>query len=355
MNPLLTTFTQLNNRGEPEVLRIGDIAERMNVVSKVDKELVAFVQAFFETAAERGIQLGRMDPATGKPETATQVLERLVQESKRPGVPLKETTYDAVKSLIQTHHLNVNEIATLAVSYGPGNEPKNSLFLMDVADMLGITSKQRTSPLLATQAGIRMGLSLEALAEKRFKKTLPDVLAPQKEFPPKEGEAPYVRAAQSAEKLTDIFAAAVTAKPQLASYSAIQEGLIALELLSAQSFKLAAQDSKQQGYTDAAFAMESLREGQKRDSNFVSKLASTSTLLKKVDNAMQAIAAEFPEHQQAILQQMRERKPVVQQLNVFGSLVAPDVLFSKKDLSHAERLQTSRMIMPTVSAPLNSR
>lgn len=305
--------------------KVPQIAKSAGLLTQQQLYDVDFAQAVFDQAHEQGAPL--------------------VPAGQKPGDVLRQYgSPQALNQAIEQYGLDRRAINDKAQMFAQGYQSQNAPYFMDTLEVFGHITKGQKEPLLAAQFGARTAQTMRQLQEGRSELSLADALQPMR--PPRADEAGYLRAAQNVEQTAKILAAAIVENPELKADPEIQAAVTSLELLSAQSFKQSASAARAAGMSVAAEDMEKHRAGQKTNINVISKLASTSTLVAKVEAGMEKAAQHAgqkdPAKGQAIRQAMASRREEMKQLKVFGSLLAPDALFTKKELSFAERVSQSR-------------
>lgn len=311
MNPFIPSFVKQG----------GEVARDLRLMSDAQISTITFGQALIDTAKNNGVDLG--NPA--------QLFK-------------SHNSLPALQQLAQSKGLDVGQINNLAQSFDRGQWPKHAPKFMNIADMAAILPKAASNTLLGAQAAARIAENTENIkngvrSNESLAQTL-DKSNKRNQVKGWQGEPEYIEAAQSAEHMARVMAAAISEDTSLAKKADVQRAITAMELLSGQSFKQAAKDAEKQGVASAAQKMKSARAAQRDDVNVFSKYSSTSTLLSKVEKGMAAIAQANPQYASQIKKLMAERKSQIQKLNVVGSLVAPDALFDKGKGSFVDRLNS---------------
>lgn len=313
MNPFASIFVKQG----------GEVARDLRMLTGEQIHTIIFGQALIDTARQQGVDLGHPS--------------NLFQQHR---------SLASLQQLAQSHGLDVAQIDQLAASFDRGTYPAHAPKFMNIADMAGFLPKAASNTLLGAQAAARITETMDKVRQgistgETLAQTL-DVNNPRNKVSAYSGEPEYVEATQSADHLSRIMAAAVAENPQLAANAEVKNALTALELLAGQGFKQAAKDAQSKGITTAAEQMKAARASLRGEVNVFSKVAATSTLLAKVEKGMEAVAQANPQHAAVLRETMRQRKVQTQKLNVFGSLLAPDMLFTKKPMSFAESVTQNR-------------
>jgi hypothetical protein len=300
--------------------RVPDIAKAAGLLTQPQLADVDFVQAVFDVAHRKGV--------------------KLVPEGQKPGDVLQRYPSVAqINQLAQQHGLDKREIIDTAQMFSMGHEAQNAPYFMHTLEVLGHMPPAKKNPLLASQFSARTAETVRLLKIGRGEGGLKELLA-EPMRPPRADEPSYVKASQMTHQTTQILAAAVLENPALKNDPDIERALTAIELLSAQGFKRSAEAAKVAGMSAIYDDATKQRYGQKAVADAVSNLASTSALLKKVEKGMKAAAKEVARKDPALadklMQAFKDRKPVMQEFNVTGSLLLPEFAMRRTKMSFVE-------------------
>ncbi len=248
-----------------------------------------------------------------------------------------------VATIIEKYNLDQIAIDAKIKGFKSGSWPQNAPYFMDILETYNHISPIEKDILLTAQYAAKTALAVESL-ERGIAAPLAQSLSTQRY--PLKNESDLVKATQSSANCAALLASAVQEFPYLKQQPSIQSAFTALELLSAQGFKQGAASARDVGMTSFAAQMEAAREGQKSDINEFSALASTSALVAKLEDgfakAAQHIAQTDTKLSASLSTAFQKQKDDIKKLSVFGSRIAPDMFFTKKDLSFVQRIAQSR-------------
>lgn len=308
--------------------KIPQIAQSAGILSREQIHDVDFTQAVFDVAHEKDVGL--------------------VPEGQKPGDVLRQyNTPQKVASIIDKYNLDRRAINDKAQMFSQGYQAQNAPYFMDTLEVFGHINAQQKAPLLGAQFAARTAETVNSIKTGNVKVSLDEALNSRA---PRPDEAAYLRAAQYVDQNAKILAAAVSESPALRNDADIARALTALDMLSAQSFRRASEAAKGANLPLVAEAMEKQQAGQQKGL-FFSRHAATSTLISKLEAGMNkaadAVQSRNPQQAAAIRGAMANSKGQIQELNVFGSLLLPDVMMKKANMSFTERLKSERSNEPT--------
>ena len=303
--------------------KIPQIAQAAGVLSREQMHDVDFTQAVFDVAHEKGVNL--------------------VPQGQNPGDVLREyNSPDKVASIIDKYNLDKRAITDKAQMFSQGYQPQNAPYFMDTLEVFGHINATQKAPLLGAQFAARTAETVSSIKAGTVNISLDEAL---NQRTPRADEASYLRAAQHIENNAKILAAAISQNPMLRNDSDVARALTALDVLSAQSFRRASEAAKASDMGLVADEMQKQQIGQGKGL-FISRHAATSALLSKLEGGMmkaaQAVQATNPEQAKAIKSAMANSKTQIQELNVFGSLILPDVMMKKADMSFTDKIKNAR-------------
>ncbi len=299
--------------------KIPQIAQSAGVLSKQQIYDVDFTQAVFDVAHEKGVNL--------------------VPEGQMPGDVLRQyNSPEKVASIIDKYNLDKRAINDKAQMFSTGYQAENAPYFMDTLEVFGHISAQQKSPLLGAQFAARTAETVYSIKTGKVKVSMDEAL---NQRAPRPDEANYLRAAQHVEKNGKILAAAISDNPALRNDDDVARALTALDVLSAQSFRRASEAAKGSQMNLVADEMEKQQAGQQKGL-FLSRHAATSTLISKLEAGINKAADEVqkrnPEQATAMRGAMANSKAQIQELNVFGSLILPDVVMKKAKMGFADKV-----------------